>query len=72
MKVKLSTKNEETDYDKKEDVSEELKLPVNLMLKDILELFQNTENAKGKMVYSRQNSKDSLSRFLSPGYSIKQ
>lgn len=55
MKVKLSTKNEETDYDKKEDVSEELKLPVNLTLKDILELFQNTENAKGKMVYSRQS-----------------
>lgn len=50
MKVKLSKKSEETGYDKRDkDVSEEVKLPLNLTLKDLSEIFQNIESIKGKM-----------------------
>lgn len=46
----IINKNEETGCDKRDkDVSEEVKLPVNLALKDLSEIFQNTESAKGKM-----------------------
>lgn len=43
-------KSEETGYDKRDkDVSEEVKLPLNLTLKDLSEIFQNIESIKGKM-----------------------
>lgn len=40
----------ETGCDKRDkDVSEEVKLPINLASKDLSEIFQNIESTKGKM-----------------------
>jgi hypothetical protein len=51
---------------KKGNVSEKVKLPINLTLKNISGIFQNTGGAKAKKLC------DGLSRFLSPGYSTRQ
>lgn len=46
----IINKNEGTGCDKRDkDVSEEVKLPVNLTLKDLSEIFQNIESTKRKM-----------------------
>lgn len=64
----INTK-EESGCDKKDkDVSETVKVPVNLTLKDMSEIFQKTESENcpvGRILKI-------VSRFLSPGYSIKQ